>query len=283
MSMTIKDINRLLDKYNITLTKSLGQNFLIDNNIKRKIIDSSKITKSDNVIEIGPGVGVLSLEIAKKAKKLVTVEIDNRLIPALEEVLGEYDNTEIINVDALDLDIENLTKEKFNEQSYKVIANLPYYVTSPIIMKFIESDSNLDTLILMMQKEVANRIIAKPYTKEYGILSIAVQIYCDVERVCDVPKTVFLPMPKVQSTVLKFIKNDKHSKNIIDKKLFFRVVKAAFGNRRKTILNSLSSNLNISKDILVEKLSSVDINDSRRAETLDIHEYIKLSNALSDT
>ena len=256
-------IREIKDKYGFRLSKSLGQNFLTDKNIIDEIIESAQIGPEDLVMEIGPGIGVITMEAAEKAKKVIAVEIDKNLIPILKETLKDYDNVEIINKDILKTDVNGLIdgcKEKF--AGVKILGNLPYYITTPIIMKLLEDGVKADSITIMMQKEVADRIKALPGTKAYGALSVAVQYYCTAEAVVNVPKEVFMPQPKVDSTVL----------------MFFRCVKAGFGQRRKTLLNSLMGIDNITKDIVRDALEKAGIDPSRRAETLNLEEFAKLSN-----
>lgn len=272
-------VKEVLSRHGFKFSKALGQNFLIDGNIVRKIVSESNITKDDYVLEIGPGMGTLTEELALNAKKVIAVELDRSLLPILDETLGKYDNVEIIYGDILDIDIEKLIEEKCEGQSVKVVANLPYYVTTPIIAKLIEEDLNLESITVMVQKEVADRMATGPGSKVYGSLSVFVNFYCDPEIVVKVPKTVFMPQPKIDSSVIKLkLKKDLPD---IDKDKFFKVVKAGFSKRRKTILNALSSyGFNIEKDDIRQVLESIDISPTERAENLSIEEFIKISKAL---
>ena len=272
-------IREIKDKYGFRLSKSLVQNFLTDKNIIDEIIESAQIGPEDLVMEIGPGIGVITMEAAEKAKKVIAVEIDKNLIPILKETLKDYDNVEIINKDILKTDVNGLIdgcKEKF--AGVKILGNLPYYITTPIIMKLLEDGVKADSITIMMQKEVADRIKALPETKAYGALSVAVQYYCTAEAVVNVPKEVFMPQPKVDSTVLRLCIRKEKPVILEDRDMFFRCVKAGFGQRRKTLLNSLMGIDNITKDIVRDALEKAGIDPSRRAETLNLEEFAKLSN-----
>ena len=274
-----KYVREILDNYGFKFSKSLGQNFLIDGNIVRKICQDGDITKEDYVLEIGPGIGTLTEELALNAKKVVAVELDQKLLPILEETLVDYDNVEIVHGDILRVDIKGLIEEKLGGGPIKVVANLPYYVTTPIIAKLIEEDFNIESIIVMIQKEVADRIVAGPGNKQYGSLSVFVNFYTVPEILIGVPKTVFMPQPKVDSAVIKL----KLKKNLpqVNREVFFKVVKSAFGKRRKTILNSLSSQeLGLEKEIIREVLETVGIPLEERAENLKIEDFIKISKTL---
>ena len=272
-------LKEVLERHGFKFSKALGQNFLIDGNIVRKIVSESNITKDDYVLEIGPGMGTLTEELALRAKKVIAVELDKNLLPILDETLGIYDNVEIIHGDILDIDIEKLIEEKCEGGPIKVVANLPYYVTTPIIGKLIESDLKLESITVMVQKEVADRMASGPGSKVYGSLSVFVNFYSHPEIVVKVPKTVFIPQPKIDSSVIKL--NLKKELPDIDKDKLFKVVKAGFSKRRKTILNALSSyGFNIEKDDIRQVLESLDISPSERAENLSPEEFIKISKAL---
>ena len=275
---TIRDIK---ERYGFKLSKSLGQNFLTDKNIIDRIVESAGIGPEDLVIEIGPGIGVITREAAEYAKKVVAVEIDSNLIPILEETLGDCDNVEVVNRDILKTDVnENIRNCGENFSGVKVIGNLPYYITTPIIMKLLEDGVNADSITIMMQKEVADRIKAAPGTKAYGALSVAVQYYCTVEAVVNVPKDVFVPQPKVDSTVLRLRIMEEKSVELADRDVFFSCVKAGFGQRRKTLLNSLMGIENITKEGVRQALEAAGIDPSRRAETLNLEEFARLSNEI---
>lgn len=274
-----KYVKEILERYGFKFSKSLGQNFLIDGNIVRKIVDEGDITSEDYIIEIGPGMGTLTEELALRAKKVVAIEIDDTLLPILDETLGKYDNVEVIHGDVLKIDIEKLIEEKLSGGPVKVVANLPYYVTTPIIAKLIEDNLNLESIIVMVQKEVAERMEAGPGGKEYGSLSVFVNFYSKPEIVVKVPKTVFMPQPKIDSAVIKLeIKKELPD---VDKDKFFKIVKAAFSKRRKTILNSLSTyGFNIEKETIKEALEKLNINVDTRAENLSVEDFIKISKTL---
>lgn len=270
-----KRVKEVLKKYNFKFSKSLGQNFLIDGNIVRKIVESAEITKEDYVLEVGPGMGTLTEELALNAKKVVAVELDNKLAPVLKETLGQYDNVEIIFGDILKLDLEELIKEKMDNKKVKIVANLPYYITTPIIAKFLEEGYNIDSINVMVQKEVAERIAASPNNKSYGSLTVFAQFYSDPEIVLNIPKSVFIPQPKVDSAVIRLKIMDKFRN--VDKEMFFKIVKAAFSQRRKTIVNTLSSGLDMDKENVRKLLEKSNIEASKRAENLSIEDYENLS------
>ena len=274
-----KYVKEIIDKYEFGFSKSLGQNFLIDGNVLNNIIKMGEITKEDLILEIGPGIGTLTEELALNSKKVVAVEIDKNLLPILDETLKAYDNIEIVHGDILKIDIEKLILEKLDGGPIKVVANLPYYITTPIIGKLLEENLNIQSIIVMIQKEVAHRIVAKPNTKDYGALSIFINFYTDPEIILKVPKTVFMPQPKVDSAVVKL--NLKEELPNIDRELFFKVVKSAFGKRRKTILNSLSTGeLGLEKEIIKNVLEEANIPPNFRAENLKMEDFIKISETL---
>ena len=274
-----KYVKEIVNRYDFAFSKSLGQNFLIDGNIVRKIVREANITKDDYVLEIGPGIGTLTEELALNAKKVVAVELDSNLLPILDETLKSYDNIEIIHGDILKVDIDKIIEEKFEGKRIKVVANLPYYVTTPIIAMLLEKDLNLDSIIVMVQKEVAERMAASPGGKEYGSLSVFVNFYSNPEIVVKVPKTVFMPQPKIDSSVIKL--NIKKELPEVDKEQFFKVVKAAFSKRRKTILNSLSTyGFKLDKDDFKKALDEAGINQTIRAENISVNDFIKISKLL---
>lgn len=273
-------IREIKDKYDFKLSKSLGQNFLTDKNIIDKIIDATEITEEDLVIEIGPGIGVLTAEAAQLAKKVVAVEIDKNLIPILQDTLSAFDNVEIINQDVLKTDLNRIIHDS-GCRGVKIIGNLPYYITTPIIMGILESHVQADSITIMMQKEVADRIKSGPGTKAYGALSVAVQYYCTVSTVAIVPKEVFFPAPKVDSAVLKLNLRKERPVDLIDEKLFFRCIKAGFGQRRKTLSNSLMQLGDISKSEVLQGLQTAGIEEKRRAETLSLEEFAVLANCFA--
>lgn len=274
-----KYIRYIIDKYGFRFSKSLGQNFLIDGNIVRNIVKGANIIKEDYVLEIGPGIGTLTEELALNAKKVVAVELDKSLLPVLDETLGRYENIEIIHGDILKLDIEEIIRENLGGGPIKVVANLPYYVTTPIIGKLLEDSLDIESISVMVQKEVADRMIAGPGTKDYGSLSIFVNFYSSPEILLIAPKTVFMPQPKVDSAVIKL--NIRKTLPNIDREKFFQVVKAGFSKRRKTILNCLSSyGFNLDKDTIRQGLDQINIEPKERAENLSIEDFINISTIL---
>lgn len=273
-------IRGIKEKYGFKLSKSLGQNFLTDKNIIDKIIDSTDITDEDLVIEIGPGIGVLTYEAAQQAKKVIAVEIDKNLIPILKDTLAEFDNVEVINQDVLKTDLNQIITDSGCREA-KIIGNLPYYITTPIIMGILESNTIADSITIMMQKEVADRIKAGPGSKTYGALSVAVQYYCEVETVAIVPKEVFFPAPKVDSAVLKLVIRKEKPVELIDEKMFFRCIKAGFGQRRKTLSNSLMGLGDVTKEQVKACLEELGIDEKRRAETLSLEEFANIANYFS--
>lgn len=273
-------IREVKEQYGFKLSKSLGQNFLTDKNIIDKIIDATEITEEDFVIEIGPGIGVLTKEAAQLAKKVTAVEIDRNLIPILRDTLKAFDHVEIINEDILKVDLHKIIAEADCGKT-KIIGNLPYYITTPIIMALLEQHVPCDSITIMMQKEVADRIKAQPGTKAYGALSAAVQYYCTVTTVAAVPKEVFYPVPKVDSAVLRLDIRKEKPVALVDEKLFFRCIKAGFGQRRKTLSNSLSQLGDFTKEEIRGCLVETGIDEKRRAETLSLDEFAAIANNLA--
>lgn len=275
-------IREIKEKYGFRLTKSLGQNFLTDKNIIDRIIEGAQIGENDLIIEIGPGIGVITYEASLAARKVIAVEIDRNLIPILAETLAERDNIEVVNRDILKTDVNALIAEAREKdpaiEKVRIIGNLPYYITTPIIMKLLEEGVCADGITVMMQKEVADRIKAPAGNKTYGALSVAVQYYCEVEGVVNVPKEVFVPQPKVDSAVLNLKIRKEKPVELMDDQVFFQVVKAGFGQRRKTLNNSLMGVEGITKEIAGAALEAAGIETSRRAETLTLEEFAKLSN-----
>lgn len=282
----IRDIS---ERHGFRRADSLGQNFLVDRNIIEKIIDAAELTQETLVIEVGPGMGALTQLAAEKAGKVIAVEIDRHLIPVLNEVLGPIENVEIINRDILKTDINELIvaeRKNFSDSGRElkrvvILGNLPYYITTPIIMGILEKEVDMDTMVIMMQKEVADRIVATPGGKTYGALSIACQFFCETNYVTTVPRTVFQPQPKVDSAVLRLDRRKELPWEIGAgaRELFFKVVRAGFNMRRKTLLNALSA-MGIDKTDLKNILKSVEVEPSRRAETLSIQEFARISNKI---
>ncbi len=280
---SVKDINLLLNKYNFCFSKGLGQNFISSPHLCPKIVSKSGITEKTGVIEIGPGIGVLTREIASRAKKVVSVEIDKRLLPILSDTVSFYDNVKIINNDILKVNINGLIQDEFRGfEDIKVCANLPYYITSAVIMKLLEEDSDITSMTLMVQREAADRICALPGSRECGALSLAIRYYADSEILFKVSRSCFIPSPKVDSSVIKITKNSKNSANIIDKNTFFRTVKSSFSQRRKTVVNSLSSEFALKKDSLNMILCDLNISLKSRPEQLSFVDFGRLSNSIYD-
>lgn len=272
-------LKEITGRHGFHFTKSLGQNFLVDKNILNKIVESAQIRKDDIIIEVGTGIGTLTRELAERAEKVYAVEIDRKLIPIVEETTAEYDNIVLVNEDFLEVSLEDMVQEK--GRSVKVIANIPYYITTPIIMKCLESDLFVELLLLMIQKEVAQRLSAKVSTKDYGSLSVAVQYYADVEFVAKVSKSSFYPPPKVDSGIVKITKRKECNIEVQDKELFFQVVRGSFAKRRKTILNSLAGyEERFEKGIVQQALEEAGIDAGRRGESLDIYEFARLSDEM---
>lgn len=278
-------VNRIRDRFDLKPSKNLGQNFITDGNIVRKIVSGAGVTAEDLVIEIGPGIGVLTSALAEQAAFVAAVELDKRLIPVLEETLMEYSNVRVINADILKTDLKQLVRECREEGLFtgkvRVIGNLPYYITTPIIMKLLEEQVPADSITVMMQKEVADRIRSAPGNRTYGAISAAVQYYCRVEKVTDVPKEAFLPRPKVASTVLNLEPLGERIE-VADEKMFLRCVKAGFAQRRKTLLNSLAAGGGMDKDRVRKILEAAGIDPGRRAETLTVEEFGRIANSISN-
>ncbi|WP_070121531.1 16S rRNA (adenine(1518)-N(6)/adenine(1519)-N(6))-dimethyltransferase RsmA [Bacillus marinisedimentorum] len=273
----------ILEKFGFSFKKSLGQNFLIDPNVLKKIVSQSGLSKTSGAIEIGPGIGALTEQLARTAGKVVAFEIDQRLLPILDETLAPYDNATVIHKDVLKADVRQVIEKEFADfEDIWVVANLPYYVTTPILMKLLEEDLPIKGIVVMIQKEVADRIAASPGTKDYGSLSIAVQYYTEAETTVTVPKTVFIPQPNVDSAVIRLTKRAQPPVDVKDESLFFSVVRSSFAQRRKTILNNLGHNLSdlFDKQAVAESLEAAGIDPKRRGETLSIEEYGRLSNVL---
>jgi 16S rRNA (adenine1518-N6/adenine1519-N6)-dimethyltransferase len=273
-------IKSIMKKHNVRFSKSLGQNFIINDFIIDEIIRRGDISEEDSILEIGPGIGVLTQALAETAHQVIAVELDNKLIPILKETLEDYDNVEIIHNDILKLDVGRMIEEKM-EKPTKVVANLPYYITTPIIMKLIEEVSGIEEIIVMVQKEVAERMVSGPGTKDYGSLSVAVQYYCDSMIILDVPRDNFMPAPNVDSAVIRLIVKDEPTVEVLNEEFFFKIIKGAFALRRKTLINSLSkSAIGIDKELLKNILEAMNIDLRIRGEKLDINDFAELSNRI---
>lgn len=276
----------VLERHGFTFKKSFGQNFLTDTNILQKIVDTAEIDKNVNVIEIGPGIGALTEFLAENAAEVMAFEIDERLVPILEDTLRDHDNIKVINEDVLKADLQTRVKEFKNPNlPIKVVANLPYYITTPILMHLIESKIPFAEFVVMMQKEVADRISAEPNTKAYGSLSIAVQYYMTAKVAFVVPRTVFVPAPNVDSAILKMTRREQPLVEVKDEDFFFRVSKISFVHRRKTLWNNLTSHFGKSEEVkakLEQALENTNIKPSIRGEALSIPDFARLSDALSE-
>lgn len=276
-------IKEILSEYEFRFSKSLGQNFLIDEGALAGILSGADISEDDCVLEIGPGFGTLTQRLCGTAKKVVCVEIDKTVIPILEENLKDFDNFEIINDDIMKIDVKSLVEEKFGTENVKVAANLPYYITTPIIMMLLESKVKFKSITVMVQKEVAKRLCASEGTKDFGAISLAVQYFCNANYLFDVPNTSFMPPPKVTSTVVRLDLLDKPRVSVKKEEMFFKTVKASFAQRRKTLLNALSNAgfSGFSKAEISEILKNIGIDEKRRGETLSIDEFARLADALT--
>ncbi|MBR3824256.1 MAG: 16S rRNA (adenine(1518)-N(6)/adenine(1519)-N(6))-dimethyltransferase RsmA [Lachnospiraceae bacterium] len=272
----------VLQKYNFNFQKKFGQNFLIDTHVLEKIMDSAEITKEDCVLEIGPGIGTMTQYLAERAGHVVVVEIDKNLIPILEETLSAYDNVTIINNDILKVDINKLVDELNDGKPIKVVANLPYYITTPIIMGLFESHVPIKSITIMVQKEVADRMQVGPGTKDYGALSLAVQYYAKPQIVANVPPNCFIPRPNVGSAVIRLTRYEKPPVEAADEKKMFALIRASFNQRRKTLVNGLTNapELGLSKEAVTEALEKLGLSPTVRGETLTLEQFAELSNIL---
>lgn len=274
----------ILQKYHFNFQKKFGQNFLIDTHVLEKIISASGITKDDMVLEIGPGIGTMTQYLAEAAGKVAAVEIDKNLIPILEDTLSEYDNVMVINDDVLKVDIRGLVEKENGGRPVKVVANLPYYITTPIIMGLFEGNVPVESITVMVQKEVADRMKTGPGSKEYGALSLAVQYYANPEIVANVPPNCFMPRPNVGSAVIRLTRHETPVVDVKDEKLMFRIIRASFNQRRKTLVNGLknSGEINFSKEQIEAAITTIGKPLTIRGEALTLAEFAALSNAFSD-
>ncbi len=272
----------VLQKYNFNFQKKFGQNFLIDTHVLDKIIRSAGITKDDFVLEIGPGIGTMTQYLCENAREVVAVEIDKNLIPILEDTLSEYDNVSVINEDILKVDLNKLAQEKNGGKPIKVVANLPYYITTPIIMGLFESHVPVASITVMVQKEVADRMQEGPGSKEYGALSLAVQYYANPEIVANVPPNCFMPRPKVGSAVIRLTCHEEPPVQVEDENLMFRIIRASFNQRRKTLVNGLNNSPEISlpKEVIAEAIAEMELSPSIRGEALSLEQFAQLSNII---
>ena len=274
----------VLQKYNFNFQKKFGQNFLIDTHVLDKIIRESGVTKDDIVIEIGPGIGTMTQYLCENAREVVAIEIDKNLIPILGDTLSAYDNITVINEDVLKVDIKKLAEEKNGGRPVKVVANLPYYITTPIIMGLFESHVPIDSITIMVQKEVADRMQEGPGSKEYGALSLAVQYYAKPEIVAIVPPNCFMPRPNVGSAVIRLTCHEKPPVEVKDEGFMFNLIRASFNQRRKTLVNGLTnaSFLSVTKDQVAEALEKMELSPTIRGEALSLEQFAQLSNILKD-
>lgn len=279
-----KNTIEILQKYNFTFQKKFGQNFLIDTRVLERIIAQAEITKDDMVLEIGPGIGTMTQYLCENAREVVAVEIDNSLIPILEDTLSEYNNVTVINDDILKVDINKLVEEHNAGKPIKVVANLPYYITTPIIMGLFEKKVNVDSITVMVQKEVADRMKSGPGSKDYGALSLAVQYYSKPEIVANVPPNCFMPRPNVSSSVIRLKLYDEMAVKVENENLLFRLIRASFNQRRKTLVNGIknSGELNYTKEQVVEALAKMGLNENIRGEALTLEQFGELSDILNE-
>ena len=270
----------IIEKYGFMFQKRFGQNFLIDGNVVEKIVREAGVTKDDFVLEIGPGIGTMTQLLCENAREVAAVEIDTNLIPILKETLAPYDNVTVINEDILKVDIPALAQEKNGGRPIKVVANLPYYITTPIIMGLFESHVPIDSITIMVQREVADRMQVGPGTKDYGALSLAVQYYAKPEIVLNVPPTCFMPRPNVGSAVIRLKKHETCPVQVDDAEFMFRLIRASFNQRRKTLANGLSnsSELTLSKEKIAEAIESLGVSPSIRGEALTLEQFAQLAN-----
>ncbi|WP_314363980.1 16S rRNA (adenine(1518)-N(6)/adenine(1519)-N(6))-dimethyltransferase RsmA [uncultured Veillonella sp.] len=267
-------VHYICKRFDIKMSKKLGQNFLIKRGIVDEIVHAAELTPGEPVLEVGPGIGTLTQGLAQSGADVTAIELDRRLLEVLDTTLASYDNVRIVHGDVLKLDVPAI----MNHKPFKVVANLPYYITTPIIMSLLESKLPIERLVVMVQKEVALRMVAKPGTKDYGALSVAVQYYTEPDIVLDVPPKSFLPAPAVTSSVIRCVLRDKPPVDVIDEKLFFRVVKAGFAQRRKTFANTMKTT-GLSKDRIEELLANANIDGQRRGETFTLQEFADVANA----
>ncbi len=270
-------VHYICKRFDIKMSKKLGQNFLIKRGIVDEIVHAAELTVGEPVLEVGPGIGTLTQGLAQSGADVTAIELDRRLLEVLDTTLASYDNVRIIHGDVLKLDVPTI----MNHKPFKVVANLPYYITTPIIMSLLESKLPIERLVVMVQKEVALRMVAKPGTKDYGALSVAVQYYTEPDIILDVPPKSFLPAPAVTSSVIRCVLRDKPPVGVRDEKLFFRVVKAGFAQRRKTFANTMRTT-GLSKEQIDDILVKADIDGQRRGETFSLQEFADVANAWAD-
>ena len=277
-----RETKAIIDSYSFSFQKKFGQNFLVDSNVLENIIEKAGITEDDLVLEIGPGIGTMTQYLCESARKVVAIEIDETLIPILNYTLEDYENVEVINDDALKTDIEKIVKKKNGGKPIKVVANLPYYITTPIIMGLLEGKAPIESITIMVQKEVAERMQTGPGSKDYGALSLAVQYYADANILMTVPASCFMPRPKVDSSVIKLDIYDKPPVDVCDEEMMFKIIRASFNQRRKTLVNGLknASNLPFTKEEIEESIEKLGEDVRVRGEKLTLEQFAKLTNIL---
>ena len=277
-----KNTIEVLQKYNFNFQKKFGQNFLINTGVLEEIIEAAEITKDDFVLEIGPGIGTMTQYLCESAREVIAVEIDKNLIPILKDTLSAYNNVEVVNEDILKVDIKTLAEERNAGKPIKVVANLPYYITTPIIMGLFESHVPIDSITIMVQKEVADRMQEGPGSKEYGALSLAVQYYAEPEIVVNVPPSCFMPQPKVGSAVIRLTRHAEPPVDVENEKLMFQLIRASFNQRRKTLANGLNNfpGLNLSKEVIQGCIEELGVPVTVRGEALSLEQFAKLSNII---
>ena len=276
----ISVVKDLLNRHGFKFSKALGQNFLINPTVCPRMADACGADENTGVIEVGPGFGVLTAELAKKAKKVVSIELDERLLPVLDETLAEFDNVEVINSDVLKVDLHKLIEEKFSGMKVAVCANLPYYITSPVIMHLLESKLPVENITVMVQKEAAQRLCAPVGSRDAGAVTVAVDYYADAEKIFDVSAGSFMPAPKVDSSVIRLNVRKQPPIELNDEKLFFRMVKAVFAQRRKTAANSISSGMSLSKETVYKAIEAAGYGENVRAESFTLDELAALANEI---
>lgn len=276
----ISVIKALMKKHGFEFSKSLGQNFLINPSVCPRIAETGNAKQGFGIIEIGTGIGVLTAELAKRAEKVVAIEIDKRLIPILEDTLSDFDNVKIINADVMDIDLSKIIDENFRELDVAVCANLPYYITSPVIMKLLESRLRIKSVTVMVQKEAGRRLCAEMGTRDMGAVTVAVNYFSDPRIIFDVSRGSFMPSPNVDSCVVRFDIKDKTPDGVDDEKFFFKVVRGAFSQRRKTLSNSVSSSFGIEKSVVMKSIEQAGLSSKVRPEQLSMEEFIRFSNIL---
>ena len=278
-----KSTAEVIKKYDFSFQKRYGQNFLIDEHVLDKIIDAADITEEDGVIEIGPGIGTMTQRLCERAKKVVAIEIDKELIPILKDTLSGYDNVKVIHGDVMKTDLDKILADDFTGMKVKVVANLPYYITTPIVMNLLEQRVRVSSITIMVQKEVAQRMQAGPGTKDYGALSLAVQYYADTYIAANVPPNCFMPRPKVGSAVIRLDVREKSAVDVADEKLMFELIRGAFNQRRKTLVNAVANyaGLDFDKQQIADALKSMGLSETIRGESLSLEQFAGLSNTLT--